>query len=101
VWIANEGIRASRIVQALNNATASDFSESSHHAICKELLALWQRANVGDISRESIRTQLTSANAIPSTMPQAGVTAHPASGERNADPVDKRRRSIRIEIDFD
>jgi len=51
VWIANEGVRVSRLVAAFREAELSDPERARRR---DEVVALWERTNAGQIGRESV-----------------------------------------------
>lgn len=79
VWIANEGIRASRIVGAISKAELSD---EGHRTVRDGLLALWDRSNTG-------RGQLPVA------------TEALAGRVHQRERPDGHQRTMRIEIDLE
>jgi endonuclease G len=81
VWIANEGIRASRIVAAVE---AFEFDDPAREKVRDSLVLNWERSNEGRVGHER-------------TPPPPPVDPSPMVNVRS----DGKRRSLRIEIDLD
>ncbi len=85
VWIANEGIRVSRIVPALEEA---EFKTASQRALRDELVKLWTRANAGEVIGQEWHRGVPPLETSPPD--QADLLR-----------VHRTRRQLRIEIDLD
>ncbi len=80
VWIANEGVRVSRLVAAFREAELSDPERARRR---DDVVALWERTNAGQIGRESV------ASRAPAPVADAAAR------------IERRGRRLRIEIDLD
>jgi endonuclease G len=80
VWIANEGVRVSRLVAAFREA---EFGKPAQARLRDEVIALWDRTNAGQIGRESVTARAPD--------PTAAATPR----------VERRGGRVTIEIDLD
>jgi endonuclease G len=62
-WIANEGIRASRLAQIIKQAKIDDVAQSK---IRDDLLALWKQPGVNLIAQEAVQSSRSRSRAQPS-----------------------------------